>query len=106
MEKESKKIIKHLIKNKSKTSIRFRILLYSLLKHVNSEKVLFSLSLSVTLLFGCLVGNLILVTLFSHFILWLLFNDRFINKPDMKEENKEISKIIIELKKYVNKKKV
>ncbi len=105
MEKESKKIVEKLTKNKSNLSIRFRILLYSLLKYANSEKFLFSLSLSITLLFGYLVGNLILVTLFSHFILWLLFNDRFINKLEMEEENKEISKIIVELKKHVNKKK-
>ncbi len=106
MDKEYKKLVKHLIKNKSKTTIKVRIFFYSLLKYVNSEKFLFSLSLSITLLFGYLVGNLILVTLFSHFILWLLFNDRFINKLEMEEENKEISKIIVELKKHVNKKKV
>lgn len=105
MDKETKKLVKHLIKNKSKIAIKVRILFYIILRKINTETFLFSLSLSTTLLFGYLVGNLILVTLFSHFVLWVLFSDRFINKPDMKEENEEISKIIKELKKHVNKKK-
>jgi uncharacterized Tic20 family protein len=105
MEKESKKLVEKLTKNKSNLSIRLRIALYSILKKVNSEKILFILSLTTTLLFGYLVGNVILLSLFSHFILWFLFNQRFIDKSEMKEENEEISKIIKELKKYVSKKK-
>ena len=104
MEKESKKLVKYLIKNKSNLSIRFKIFLYVILRKINKETFLFILSLFTTLLFGFLVGNIILVTLFSHFILWFLLNERFIDKGEMEEENKEISKIIKELKKYVNKK--
>lgn len=106
MEKESKKLVEKLTKNKSNLSIRLRIVLYSILKKVNNEKILFILSLTTTLLFGYLVGNIILLSLFSHFILWFLFNERFIDKSEMREENDEISKIIKELKKYVSKKKV
>ena len=106
MEKESKKLVEKLTKNKSNLSIRLRIVLYSILKKVNSEQVLFTLSITTTLLFGYLVGNFILLSLFSHFILWFLFNERFIDESEMKEENEEISKIIKELKKYVSKKKV
>lgn len=105
MEKESKKLVEKLTKNKSNLSIRLRIVLYSILKKVNNEKILFILSLTTTLLFGYLVGNIILLSLFSHFILWFLFNERFIDKSEMREENDEISKIIKELKKYVSKKK-
>ncbi len=105
MDKESKKLVKHLIKNKSKTSIRFRILFYVILCKINTEIFFFSLSLSTTLLFGYLVNNFVLVTLFSHFIFWVLVSKRFINKLEMKEENEEISKIIKELKKYINNKK-
>jgi hypothetical protein len=104
MEKESKKLVEKLTKNKSNLSIRLRIVLYSILKKVNNEQVLFTLSITTTLLFGYLVGNVILLTLFSHFILWFLFNERFIDESEMKKENEEISKIIKELKKYVNKK--
>ena len=106
MEKESKKLVEKLTKNKSNLSIRLRIVLYSILKKVNSEQVLFTLSITTTLLFGYLVGNVILLSLFSHFILWFLFNERFIDESEMKKENEEISKIIKELKKYVSKKKV
>ena len=104
MEKESKKLVEKVTKNKSNLSIRLRIVLYSILKKVNNEQVLFTLSITTTLLFGYLVGNVILLTLFSHFILWFLFNERFIDESEMKKENEEISKIIKELKKYVNKK--
>ena len=86
MEKESKKLVEKLTKNKSNLSVRLRIVLYSILKKVNSEKILFTLSLTTTLLFGYLVGNVILLSLFSHFILWFLFNQRFIDESEMKKE--------------------
>jgi len=101
MEKESKKLVEKLTKNKSNLSIRLRIVLYSILKKVNSEKILFILSLTTTLLFGYLVGNVILLSLFSHFILWFLFNERFIKKLEMEEDNEEISNIIKSLKEKI-----
>lgn len=86
---------------KNKLKIRTKILFLTILKKINTEIFLFSLSLSVTLLFGYLVGNVILLTLFSHFVLWFLFNKRIVKKPEMEKENKEISNTIKSLKEKI-----
>jgi len=86
---------------KNKLKIRTKILFLTILKKINTEIFLFSLSLSVTLLFGYLVGNVILLTLFSHFVLWGLFNKRIVKKPEMEKENKEISSVIKSLKEKI-----
>ena len=85
----------------NKLKIRTKILFLTILKKINTEIFLFSLSLSVTLLFGYLVGNVILLTLFSHFVLWFLFNKRIVKKPEMEKENKEISNTIKSLKEKI-----
>lgn len=86
---------------KNKLKIRTKILFLTILKKINTEIFLFSLSLSVTLLFGYLVGNVILLTLFSHFVLWVLFNKRIVKKPEMEKENKEMSNTIKSLKEKI-----
>ncbi len=86
---------------KNKLKIRTKILFLTILKKINTEIFLFSLSLSVTLLFGYLVGNVILLTLFSHFVLWFLFNKRIVKKPEMEKENKEMSNTIKSLKEKI-----
>jgi hypothetical protein len=86
---------------KNKLKIITRILFLTILKNINTEIFLFSFSLSITLIFGHLVGNFVLLTLFSHFILWFLFNERFIKKLEMEEDNEEISNIIKSLKEKI-----
>jgi len=86
---------------KNKLKIITRILFLTILKNINTEIFLFSFSLSITLTFGYLVGNFVLLTLFSHFILWFLFNERFIKKLEMEEDNEEISNIIKSLKEKI-----
>ncbi len=86
---------------KNKLKIITRILFLTILKNINTEIFLFSFSLSITLIFGYLVGNFVLLTLFSHFILWFLFNERFIKKLEMEEDNEEISNIIKSLKEKI-----
>ena len=86
---------------KNKLKIRTKILFLTILKKINTEIFLFSLSLGVTLLFGYLVGNIFLLSLFSHFILWTLFNKRIIKKTEMEEENEEISDTIKLLKEKI-----
>lgn len=86
---------------KNKLKIITRILFLIILKNINTEIFLFSFSLSITLIFGYLVGNFVLLTLFSHFILWFLFNERFIKKLEMEEDNEEISNIIKSLKEKI-----
>lgn len=82
----------------NKLKIRTKILFLTILKKINTEIFLFSLSLGVTLVFGYLVGNIFLLSLFSHFILWFFFNEKIVKKSEMEEENEEISNMIKYLK--------
>ena len=82
----------------NKLKIKTKILFLTILKKINTEIFLFSLSLGVTLVFGYLVGNIILLSLFSHFILWFFFNEKIVKKSEMEEENEEISNMIKYLK--------
>lgn len=85
----------------NKLKIKTKILFLTILKKINTEIFLFSLSLSVTLVFGYLVGNIILLSLFSHFILWFLFSEKIVKKSEMEEENEEISNMIKYLKEKI-----
>ena len=82
----------------NKLKIKTKILFLTILKKINTEIFLFSLSLGVTLVFGYLVGNIFLLSLFSHFILWFFFNEKIVKKSEMEEENEEISNMIKYLK--------
>ena len=85
----------------NKLKIKTKILFLTILKKINTEIFLFSLSLGVTLVFGYLVGNIFLLSLFSHFILWVLFNEKIVKKSEMEEDNEEISDIIKSLKEKI-----
>lgn len=102
MIKEENKIIK-MKNNKSDLMIRFKILLLMMVKKMNTEIFLFSVSLSVTLLFGYLIGGLIFIPLISHFLIWILFSEKILNKKEMEEDNQEISDTINELKNKIKK---
>jgi hypothetical protein len=104
---EEKELMEELsfYKSKSNFTVKFFILLFSLIERINNQVFYLVLSLSTAFLL-CYIFNInYLSMLICHFILWITLGKKLFNQDKMVEENKEISFLIKELKKHLKNKK-
>jgi hypothetical protein len=90
---------------KSNFSNRKKIFILTALKLINNEAGYFSLSLFSTLFSFYIFGFNVFIGLVCHFIFWLFFSKKLIEKEKYKQENKSFDFLISTIKNHLKQKK-
>lgn len=89
---------------KSNFSNRLTILFYTFLKFVNSETIYLLISLASTF-FSCYIFDFsYLLGFTAHFIVWVSFRNKIIDREKLKNENSQIDLIINTIKNHIKEK--
>lgn len=81
-------------KSKSKFKIKIYIIFFKVLRKINCKMFYFNLSLFPGLIFSYFFNISTFGFLLCHFIIWSLFNERFLNNIEIKTSNEQLDILI------------